>query len=72
MSYTVKNFKSGAELKRALKAGEEIRCFQHGLGPDLSNYTGTVNLEGPHFPKPHRWYLRGWMENGILIKILKD
>jgi hypothetical protein len=38
MTYTVKNFKSGAELKRALKAGEVVTVYQPGpFGPDVSD-----------------------------------
>ena len=69
MAYTTKNFKSGAELKRALKAGEKITCFSPGIHDLPKDGTGTVSLEGPHFPKPHTWYLQGRMENGFLVSV---
>lgn len=69
MSYTVTNFKTKKALKEAVTAGKKIRCFQPGLGPDLSNYTGTVYLEGPHYPEPHRWYAQGEIKDGVLIKV---
>lgn len=73
MSYTVTNFKTKKALKNAIKdyeaGAKEVRCFQPGLGPDLSNYTGTVFLEGPHYPEPHRWYAQGEMKDGVLIKV---
>lgn len=69
MTYTVKNFKTKKLLNEALAKGEEIRCYQSGLGPDLSDYTGTVCLEGPHYPKPHTWYARATLENGIVTKV---
>ena len=69
MSYTVKNFKTKKQVKEAIKEGEEIRCYQPGLGPNLSNHTGVVYLEGPHFPEPHRWYKKGEMQEGLLVKI---
>jgi len=47
-------------------APEPVMCFNPGLGGDLSNFTGTVYLEGPHYPKPHSWYASGKMEDGIL------
>lgn len=64
MSYTTNNFKTKKELKEQValhKAfGSEkntpVTCYNPGAGPDLSNFTGTVYLEGPHFPEPHRWY----------------
>jgi hypothetical protein len=69
MSYTTKNFKTKKELKEAIANGEEVRCFQPGLGPDLSNFTGTVYLEGPHYPKPHRWYASAQLENGVVRRV---
>jgi hypothetical protein len=67
MMYTDKNFKSGAELKRALKAGEKITC--HSPGPFPCPANGTISLEGPHYPKPHSWYLSGVMKDGVLISV---
>ena len=51
MAYTTKNFKTKKELKAAIDNQEHISCYQPGLGPDLSNFTGKVYLEGPHFPQ---------------------
>lgn len=82
MSYTVTNFKTKKALKEAVKkwhkemfdnniqgAAKPVRCFQPGLGPDLSNYTGSVALEGPHYPVAHTWYVEGEMKDGILVKV---
>lgn len=78
MAYTVVNFNTKKALKAAVsrynnenhnvsKSG--VRCYQPGLGPDLSNFTGKVCLEGPHYPKPHTWYAEAWLENGVVIKV---
>ncbi len=84
MSYTVTNFKTKKALKEAVRLynistqikGPELKpkeqavlCYNPGLDPDLSNFTGTVSLEGPHYPKPHTWYAEGEMKDGILIKV---
>lgn len=69
MSYTVFDYQSKAALKRALKAGEKVSCYQPGLGESLENYTGMISLEGPHYPKPHRWYGQGVMKNGLLVSV---
>ena len=81
MSYTVHNFKTKKALKEAVKnyfdkAGNGglvavggVRCYNPGLGPDLSNWSGSVYLEGPHSPARHTWYAEGVMKNGILIKV---
>lgn len=46
-----------------------VRCFQPGLGPDLSNFTGVVYLEGPHYPKAHTWYAQAELKDGIVVKV---
>lgn len=69
MSYTVINFKTKKALKEALKSGEIIKCYNPGLGPRLDNFTGTVYLEGPHYPEPHKWYASGKMEDGKLVSV---
>ena len=69
MSYTSTNYRTKKALKDDLKAGAEIRCYQPGLGPDLSGFTGTVYLEGPHYPEPHRWYAQAELKDGVVVKI---
>ena len=69
MAYPSEDFKSKKALKDAVKAGKSVTCYQPGLGPDLTNFTGEVSLEGPHYPKPHTWYARATLENGIVKKV---
>src|SRR5688572_15999683 len=45
----------------------EVEVFQPGLGTVPQN--GTISLEGPHFPEPHRWYGTGHMKDGKLVKV---
>jgi hypothetical protein len=69
MSYTYTNYKTKKALKDAVYSGEVVECFQPGLGPDLSNFTGTVYLEGPHYPEPHKWYAQAEMKDGVVIEV---
>ncbi len=69
MSYTNENFPTKKALKDAITQGRKVRCHQPGLGPDLSEFTGRIYLEGPHYPQPHRWYAQAEMVNGVLIKV---
>jgi hypothetical protein len=77
MSYTVINFKTKKALKEAIAQyldreivkGNPVRCYNPGLGGDLSNHTGKVYLEGPHYPEAHKWYAEGEMKDGVLIKV---
>jgi len=83
MAYTVYNFKTKKALKEAVKNYNDwnggnlnslssygpVRCYQPGFGPDLSNYTGKICLEGPHYPKPHTWYAEAELKDGVVIKV---
>lgn len=78
MAYTVRDFNTKKALKEAVEAynyqqGKNgfnpVRCYQRGLGPDLSNFTGNISLEGPHYPKPHTWYIQAELVNGIVVKV---
>jgi hypothetical protein len=79
MAYTRLNFKTKKALKETVKAYHEcddhskkfneVRCYQPGLGPNLSNFTGTIYLEGPHYPKPHTWYAEAELVNGVVVKV---
>jgi hypothetical protein len=57
--------------KKALREDPRHRASQSSYEPGLGSVpdNGTVYLEGPHYPKPHRWYAKGTMKNGILIKV---
>lgn len=65
--YTDHDFESKVELKRALASGQLVRVYAPGLGevPD----DGVVYLEGPHYPRPHRWYAQGQMSAGRLVSV---
>ena len=69
MAYTIFNYATKKLLKAAVNAKEVVRCYQPGLGPDLSDYTGKVSLEGPHYPKPHSWYAEAELKNGVVVKV---
>lgn len=80
MAYTVTNFKTKKALKKSVKFWDNIimkdtnfvyaiRCFNPSLGPDLSNFTGKICLEGPHYPAAHTWYAEAELVNGIVVKV---
>jgi hypothetical protein len=68
--YTTVNFPTKKALKEAIAAGREIGVFQpnnmFGQEPPTS---GTATVEGPHYPKPHRWYARVTLEDGRIVKV---
>jgi len=57
MPYTEINFASKKALKEAVAAGKRIGVFQYNnLFGKTFEPGETVYLEGPHYPKPHKWY----------------
>lgn len=68
--YVSPNFPSKAAIKRAIAAGETITVFQpnniFGIVPPEN---GTVTVEGPHYPKPHRWYGKATLKDGKVVNI---
>jgi hypothetical protein len=74
MAYTTTDFKSKKALKEAVAkhaagTGSPVRCYQPGLGPDLSSFNGEVTIEGPHFPKPHTFYASATLKDGVVVKV---
>jgi hypothetical protein len=71
--YTNINFKSKKQLKEALTAGREISFYQPNqmfASKELEpNYSGTICLEGPHYPEPHKWYATAHVVNGKIVKV---
>jgi hypothetical protein len=71
MAYTSRNFKTKADLKRALAAGDKITVYQPNqmFASAEPPKNGTVYLEGPHYPQPHRWYAQAEMADGYIVKV---
>ena len=67
--YTHRNFKTKKELKEAIARGEQITFFQSGPFGGNESKEGTIYLEGPHYPEPHRWYAIANVENGVIVKV---
>ena len=69
--YTSINFKTKTALKRAIAAGREVTVYQHnemfGKEPPQE---GQVFLEGPHSPAAHTWYAQGFLEKGVLVRVI--
>lgn len=68
--YTSINFKTKKALKEAVAAGKKIRVYQpnnlFGTAPPIN---GTVAVEGPWYPEPHRWYAQVTLENEYIVKV---
>jgi len=65
--YTEKNYKTKKELITDFKNGIEIYVYQPGPFPGKEN--GTICIERPHYPQPHKWYASATIENRKVIKV---
>jgi len=65
--YCTTNFKTKKALKDAVANGQQVRLFSPGFGTPKDN--GPETVEGPHFPKPHTWYARVEMKDGVVVKV---
>lgn len=69
--YTSINFVTKKALKEAVAAGKQVGVWQ--MNADLTGTTapanGKVYLEGPHYPKPHRWYAQAQLVGGVIVKV---
>jgi len=66
--YCTENFPTKKALKQALADGRKLTIFQPGgMFPTPTN--GTVALEGPHYPKPHKWYAQALIKDGLIVSV---
>lgn len=66
--YTVKDYNTKKELMLGFKAGLKIETYQPGgFFPDQKD--GSVCIEGPHYPRPHKWYATATIKDGYIVKL---
>lgn len=70
MAYTDQNFQTKKALKDALASGKKVTVYQpNNMFDTKVPFNGTVYLEGPHYPQPHKWYVVGTMKDGYLHSV---
>ena len=67
--YTDRNFKTKKALREAVARGEHITYHQPGPYGGHEPSDGTISIEGPHYPEPHRWYASCTVANNIIVKV---
>ena len=68
-AYLYPELKSKKAYKEAIANGETIVAADNSLFNQDYIKNGTVTFEGPHYPKPHRYYGKAVVENGKVVKI---
>ena len=71
MAYTDVNYKTKKALKEAVASGKRVTYYQPNA--DITGHeaprNGTVYLEGPHYPEPHKWYAQCKAVDGCIVKV---
>ena len=67
--YTTKNYPTKKALKDDIEAGAQPTYWQPGPFGGNEPRDGTIYLEGPHYPKPHKWYAQATVKDGRIIKV---
>jgi len=67
--YTTVDFETKKALKEAIANGEKVTIYQPGPFGGNEPTDGSVALEGPHFPRPHRWYASATIKGGLVVKV---
>ena len=69
--YASGNPKTKKELKAWVAEGREVRAFL--LNSEWTGFKtatdGPEVVEGPHYPKPHRWYAAVTLKDGLIVKV---
>ena len=69
--YTHFNFKTKKALKEAVQSGKRVTYYQPGPFGGDPPQNGTITLEGPHYPEPHKFYCQAEAKDGVIVRILK-
>lgn len=69
MAYLYPERKSKKEYIDMIKAGERITCHENTPMGSVPVMNGQVTFEGPHYPKPHKYYGNAWIRGGVVVWI---
>lgn len=70
MAYVDPNYPSKKAFKEAVGRGIKHRPYNpSGLFPQPQH--GSEVIEGPHYPKPHRWYCGVTLVDGVVVEAEK-
>lgn len=66
MAYVGPDYPTKKAFLEAVKAGLPLMTYNpSGMFPTVQNGRDTV--EGPHYPKPHKWYSSVVVKDGIVV-----
>jgi hypothetical protein len=66
MAYVNPDYTTKKQFIEAVKSGVEHRTYNpSSMFPTTQN--GDDVIEGPHYPKPHKWYASVKVQNGKVV-----
>ena len=68
-AYLYPELASKAEYKRALARGDRITAEENTPWGSYPFEDGTAIFEGPHYPKPHKYYGTATLIGGVVVAI---
>lgn len=66
MAYVSPNYPTKKAFLEAVKAGKQHDTYNPS-GMFETRQNGSDVIEGPHYPKPHRWYASVTVKDGIVV-----
>ena len=66
MAYVNPDYKTKKEFLAAVKDGK-VHITYNPSGMFESRQNGSDTIEGPHYPKPHKWYSEVTVKGGAVI-----
>ena len=69
MAYVDPDYPTKKALKQAVAGGARPLTYNpSGMFP--ARRDGEDVIEGPHYPKAHKWYARVQVENGRVVRVI--
>ena len=68
--YSDRNFKTKKAFREAVEGGAKVTVYQpNDMFGNPTPKEGTVCVEGPHYPEPHRWYATATLKDGYVVNV---
>ena len=67
--YTEIDYNTKKALKTAVANGDRVRIYQPGPFGQGFVDSGSHCVEGPQYPRPHRWYASVVVRDGAVVKV---
>lgn len=73
-TYVTPNFPTKKALKDAIAKGETVTFQEQTVNRQGRDFTKgdhvILDVCGPHFPKPHKWYAQVTIQDGKVTKVI--